>query len=148
MSSLGIASITVAPNVPILLLGRFITGIATGSTCLCLPIYLGEISHPDIRGVTGSLATACYCIGFSISQVLGALTTWRIATGIMIATAVASFVSILFCPESPVWLIRNDRDEEARAALIRFGFSNFALFFVLINNYVFPYFLDFGNKLI
>ena len=71
--------------------------------------------------------------------------TWRIATGIMIATAVASFVSILFCPESPVWLIRNDRDEEARAALIRFGFFKFRAFFVLI---CFLYFLDFGNELI
>lgn len=44
---------------------------------------------------------------------------WRWATGIAAGASVVSLMVVFLCPESPVWLIRKDRDEDARKMLKR-----------------------------
>lgn len=117
--AIGCSAITFAPNFPVLLIGRFLTGIAAGASTVAVPIYVGEISHPGIRGFTGSVIMAAYCFGFAMALTLGAMMPWRWATGIAAATSAVSLVATFFCPESPVWLIRRERDEEARKMLLR-----------------------------
>lgn len=47
---LGSVCMTFCGSVATLLLGRFIAGVAVGSSGPCVSVYVAEIAHPDIRG--------------------------------------------------------------------------------------------------
>ena len=50
---------------------------------------------------------------------LGAVFTWRYALGVCAICPVLTFILLFFCPESPVWLLTKDKDEEAKKVLER-----------------------------
>jgi len=49
----------------------------------------------------------------------GAVFPWRWAVGIVAIAPVSCFVTLLFCPETPVWLLSKGKEEEAKEALTR-----------------------------
>ena len=59
-----------------------------------------------------------YTLLFTIIN-LGALFPWRYAVGIVVVVPVTTFFLLFFCPESPIWLISQGREEEAKNALTR-----------------------------
>ena len=77
--------------------GRLLTGHSAGSNLVSSPIFVSEISHPDIRGTSSVLTMVLYTSGFFVSMLAGAALNWRIATGLFIITGVLSFVLLLFC---------------------------------------------------
>ena len=81
----------------IILSGRLLTGHSGGSHLVSSPIFVSEISHPDIRGTSSALTVVLYTSGFFISMLAGAALHWRLATGLFIITGVLSFVLLLFC---------------------------------------------------
>ena len=80
-----------------IMLGRLLTGHSGGSNLVSSPIFVSEISHPDIRGTSSVLTMVLYTSGFFISMLAGAALHWRLATGLFIITGVLSFVLLLFC---------------------------------------------------
>ena len=48
---------------------------------------------------------------------LGACLPWRYAIGSTVIIPLLCFVILLFCPESPAWLMSKGREGDARAAL-------------------------------
>merc|ERR1719348_1778399 len=114
---LGLISMSVAPNVEVLLLGRFLTGHSGGSHLVSSPIFVSEISHPDMRGATSNLTMILYTSGFFLSMLAGAALPWRIATGVFTITGVLSFLLLLFCKETPTWLLRKRSEKEAFESL-------------------------------
>ena len=54
-----------------MLVGRVITGVACGATTVVVPVYLGEIAPPHLRGVLGTLfQLTCVC-AMLFAQVAG-----------------------------------------------------------------------------
>ena len=51
--------------------GRFVTGMACGATTVVVPMYLGEISPPELRGALGTSFQFTICISMCAAQVLG-----------------------------------------------------------------------------
>ena len=47
----------------IVCLGRLLTGHSAGSHLVSSPIFVSEISHPDIRGATSNLTMILYTSG-------------------------------------------------------------------------------------
>ena len=47
----------------------------------------------------------------------GAFLPWRFSVGITAVAPVFSFFALIFCPESPVWLMTKGRNQEARGSL-------------------------------
>ena len=115
--ALGLLAISLAPNTTFLLLGRFLTGHCSGSNLVSTPIFVSEISHPDLRGTTSMLTMACYTFGFFASMLSGAILPWRVATGVFMVTPLLSALLLIFVHESPTWLLRKGRKEQARDAL-------------------------------
>ena len=77
--------------------GRFLTGHSAGSNLVSSPIFVSEISHPDMRGTTSVMTMVCYTSGFFLSMLAGASLPWRTAAWVFVTTPLLSFSLLLFC---------------------------------------------------
>ncbi|CDK27160.1 unnamed protein product [Kuraishia capsulata CBS 1993] len=115
-----------ASNLKVLCAGEILAGILWGGCVLIAPTYSSEISHNSIRAVL----EAANNIGFVIGQFIGngvmdAMSdrTDRYAYKIPFAvqwiwpTLILAF--IYWAPESPYWLVRKGRIDDARAVLVQ-----------------------------
>ena len=119
----GVLLAAFTPTFPILLVARVIIGLAVGSASMIVPLYIGEIVPPRVRGGLVSLNQLAITIGilssYLIDYGLSDSGNWRLMFGLAAIPAAALFLGMLFQQESPHWLIRQGRDDEARAVLRR-----------------------------
>ncbi|KAF9026628.1 general substrate transporter [Hymenopellis radicata] len=106
--------------------GRLISGLGVGALSAAVPMYQAETAPAQIRGaltatyqlfITFGILVA-YCISIGSREINGA-GSWRTVVGIGLAWPVILSVGILFMPESPRWLGKRGRYEDARIALAR-----------------------------
>ena len=86
--------------------GRLLTGHSAGSNLVSSPIFVSEISHPDMRGTTSVMTMVCYTSGFFLSMLAGASLPWRTAAWVFVTTPLLSFSLLLFCRVS--WDVLSD----------------------------------------
>ena len=77
--------------------GRLLTGHSAGSNLVSSPIFVSEISHPDMRGTTSVMTMVCYTSGFFLSMLAGASLPWRTAAWVFVTTPLLSFGLLLLC---------------------------------------------------
>jgi MFS family permease len=107
--------------------GRFVLGFGVAITSTAGPAYVSEMAHPVYRGVcTGVFNTFWYVGGipgsfvpFATDHIAGSM-SWRIPIWLQMVFAGIVFVCSPFLPETPRWLIANDRHEEALDTMARF----------------------------
>ncbi|KAG6005998.1 hypothetical protein E4U21_007491 [Claviceps maximensis] len=102
--------------------GRCLAGVGVGFLVMIVPVYQGELCHPDIRGRVTSLQQFMLGVGALIASAVGygCFTSisndnsaqWRIPLGLQNIPAVILAALILFFPESPRWLIDHGRLDE------------------------------------
>jgi sugar porter (SP) family MFS transporter len=119
----GVMLAAFTPTFPVLLAARIIIGLAVGSASTTVPLYIGEIVPPRVRGGLVSLnqlaITAGILVSYLIDYGLSDSGNWRLMFGLAAIPAVALFAGMLFQKESPHWLIKRGRDDEARRVLRR-----------------------------
>jgi len=126
----GLASVF-APNFGLLLAARFLTGAAVGGTLPVDYAMMAEFLPSDRRGRWLVMLEAFWAVG----TVVVALAAWAAAsTGlvdawryIFFATAVPALVGFwlrLMVPESPLYLLRKGRTDEARTVVDRMLVAN------------------------
>ncbi|XP_044477023.1 probable inositol transporter 2 [Mangifera indica] len=111
-----------APNPAALITGRVFVGLGVGMASMTSPLYISEASPAKIRGAlvstNGFLITGgqflSYLINLAFTKAPG---TWRWMLGVAGVPALVQFVLMLLLPESPRWLYRKGRQEEAKAIL-------------------------------
>lgn len=90
------------------------------------PVYIAEITPPDIRGRLVSLTDVCINVGIVLGAVAGFLceqiftsddVKWRVMLGIGIIPPIVILLCLRHLPESPRWLLLRRRGIEARAVL-------------------------------
>lgn len=119
-------------SIEMLVLGRFLVGLASGLTTSSLPMYLSEIAPLKLRGSLGVFCavgmTAGVVVGqiFSLQTVFGNERQWHIALSLYLVLVCVCFAPYFLYPESPKWLyaIKGDR-EEAQVQLVRLRGGNF-----------------------
>lgn len=107
--------------------GRVLTGIGCGAITATVPSYIAELSIPSIRGILTGLFEIAYQIGsligfwinYGISQNIPAdsAASWRIPMAVQLIPAVPLFVGCFVLHESPLWLMRKGKREQAHQAL-------------------------------
>jgi sugar porter (SP) family MFS transporter len=117
----GVLLAAFTPTYPVLLVARVIIGLAVGAASMIVPLYIGEVVPPRMRGGLVSLnqlaITAGILVSYLIDYGLSSTGNWRLMFGLAVIPAVALAVGIFFQKESPHWLIRQGREDEARTVL-------------------------------
>jgi sugar porter (SP) family MFS transporter len=112
-----------ARNVTLLIIGRIIIGAAIGVTSAVTPLYIAEMAPPKLRGGLVMMYQLSITIGILIALGIGhALTpsgNWQLMILLAVIPAGAQIAGMAFVPESPRFLLRVGRRDEARAVLIR-----------------------------
>ncbi len=120
------------------ILYRIIGGIGVGAASMLSPLYIAEISPAGIRGkmvtynqlaiVSGMLIVyfANYFIAAQGNEIWNIHTGWRWMFGSETAPAVLFLLLLFFVPESPRWLVKQGRSDEALAVLMRVDGEQYA----------------------
>ncbi|CAK1540404.1 unnamed protein product [Leptosia nina] len=101
-----------APNFPMVLLGRIMSGLGIGLVLAPTQVYVSECCDPEIRGRFGSLPTLSMSLGILISYVAGTWLYWRHLAFLSATFCAGLFVVLIPLPESPVWLETQGLDNE------------------------------------
>ena len=127
-----------APSFQALVIARMIGGLGVGAALIIAPMYIAEMSPPEVRGrlvsfnqfnIVIGISAAFFCnyliltLGQSESALneilqLGAL-NWRWMLGVELLPAVVYFFALKWVPESPRWLVMHGKEDEARVVLER-----------------------------
>jgi SP family general alpha glucoside:H+ symporter-like MFS transporter len=115
-----------ADSLPIMFLGQILCGIPWGVFGTTAPTYASEVCPVVLRGYLGTFINITWIIGQLVSAgilrgVENVDSRW--AYDILFAGQwiwpVPLFIGLWFCPESPWWLIRQNRIEDAKTSLRR-----------------------------
>lgn len=117
---------TAAPDYAVLVAGRTITGVGVGTMALGAPLYISEVSPPQVRGtllVLESLAivmgvVSSYWIAYGC-QYIDSEASFRVPFGLQMVSAGIIGTMIHFFPYSPRWLVLVERDEDALESLAK-----------------------------
>ncbi|RCK55607.1 High-affinity glucose transporter [Candida viswanathii] len=109
-----------------LIIGRIISGVGVGFGSSVATIYGAELAPRKIRGFIGGMfqffVTLGILIMFYISFGLGhidGVASFRIAWGIQIIPGLMLFIGCFFIPESPRWLAKQNKWDEAEYIVSR-----------------------------
>jgi len=109
---------TLAIDMFSIIASRFIIGFASGFSSVLVPIYLGELAPPTLRGMLGTLTQFAMVVGILASDLLAfSLATesrWRLLFSVTVIIALAQLLCAPWLLESPRWLL--NRDPSSRKA--------------------------------
>ncbi|KAF8858395.1 general substrate transporter [Acephala macrosclerotiorum] len=107
-------------------IGRFIVGLSVTLGSVAGPSYVAEVSHPKYRATLTGLYGAFWYVGGILaaaitygSQYIDSTWSWRMPSLLQFLPSILCLAPLPFIPESPRWLMYQDRHEEARAMLIK-----------------------------
>lgn len=122
----GALGCTLAPTTTVMIVARFVLGLAVGGASVTVPVYLAEVSPAERRGalvtrnelmiVTGQL------LAFTSNAIIARIGgesggVWRWMLVIATLPAVVLWFGMLVMPESPRWLASQSRFGEALEVL-------------------------------
>ncbi|KAK9319781.1 general substrate transporter [Lipomyces orientalis] len=103
-------------GIPMLVIGRFVSGLCIGLTSTLVPIYQSEIAPRKIRGRLVSLQHFAIGLGIVIQyfiqygfSYLHTNGVFRIPWAIQTVPAILLFTGLFWMPRSPRWLASKDR---------------------------------------
>ncbi|KAK4494249.1 hypothetical protein PRZ48_014547 [Zasmidium cellare] len=109
-----------------LMIGRFVAGMAVGMLTSTIPLYAAELSEPKYRGLQSGLLQWFLSWGFLVAQWLGyglsftsTSVQWRFPLAFQCVPPIILLSGIWFLQESPRWLMEKDRIEDAHATLCK-----------------------------
>lgn len=108
-----------AKNIAMLYMGRFITGMIAGAYCVLSPLYSNEISQKEIRGILGCFTQMMISIGILSVALVSKYVSIKNFTIFCSSIPIIFAILFFFMPESPVYLLKKQRESEAKEALIK-----------------------------
>jgi sugar porter (SP) family MFS transporter len=117
----GSLACSVAPSAILLAAARVLLGFAVGGATQTVPMYVAEMAPAGIRGRLVLCFQLAIGVGIVISTLVGATekVDWRISIGAAAVPAVVMLLLQLRLPESPRWLVKQGRQDDAEKVLQR-----------------------------
>ncbi|KAJ5966846.1 hypothetical protein N7501_003094 [Penicillium viridicatum] len=122
----GVVLQTISTSIPLFVAGRFFAGLGVGLLSATIPLYQSETAPKWIRGTIVGAYQLAITIGLLLAAIVNNATKdrddtgcYRIPIAVQFAWAIILVVGMLVLPETPRFLIKQDRYEEATKALAR-----------------------------
>ncbi|KAI8298028.1 Quinate permease [Colletotrichum sp. SAR11_59] len=106
--------------------GRVIAGLGIGGMSSVTPVFVAETAPPEVRGrITGLFqeflvlgGSIAYWLNYGVERNMPSTTKqWRIPLGVQLIPAGLLLIGLIPLKESPRWLAKHGRNEEALASL-------------------------------
>lgn len=117
---------SLSPNFEVIVFFRFMLGLAVGGASVTVPAYLAEVSPSDRRGrmvtqnelmiVTGQFLAFVFNAIIAVA-LSGSPHIWRYMLSVATIPAIALFIGIQICPESPRWLVSKGKISDSLTIL-------------------------------
>lgn len=115
-----------APNLPVLFVSKLLLGLSVGLSTATPPLYVTENAPAHLRSTFSSLTNVVIVLGFFCSSLTGygsskieGVWSFKLAFVMTFIVPALYLVGLPFFPESPVYLIKKGREEQARKAILR-----------------------------
>lgn len=113
----------ITPTIAVFNIFRLIGGIGIGLASIVCPMYIAEIAPSSIRGRLVTLNQFAICVGLLSAIIVSYFMSFGLGWRWMFASQAVPVVFFLgglfFIPESPRWLIKKDRKNDAFTVLKR-----------------------------
>jgi sugar porter (SP) family MFS transporter len=110
-----------SPDALSLVLSRIVIGLAVGGSTALVPVYLSEMAPTHIRGSLASLNQLMITIGilvaYIVNYIFAPIDGWRWMLGLAVVPAAIMVIGVAFMPESPRWLVKRNREDDARKVM-------------------------------
>lgn len=122
-----------APNRDFFLVARFAAGAGVGMASMLSPMYISEIAPAAIRGRLVAMNQLTVVLGILITNLINytlrntGAEAWRLMFGFGVLPSGLFLIGAYFLPESPRWLIRNDKEQIAKIILGKIGNDTFVI---------------------
>lgn len=103
------ALILFAQNVNYLYASRVLSGFVAGGIFLMIPLYLKEICIDRVRGTIGSMVVLICNLGILLVYIFGAYCSYKTSPIFVIASTATFVVAFSFFPETPMFLIKQNK---------------------------------------
>lgn len=108
--------------------GRFLLGFGVSFCCVSAPTYVSEMAHPAYRGTLTGLYNCTWYIGsiiaswvsYGCAYINNDNLAWRIPIWCQMITSGLVCIFVFFLPESPRWLMAQDKHEQAAQVLAKY----------------------------
>jgi len=128
LSSCGMA---LSHSLIIFVIMRFAAGIGVGMASMLSPMYIAEVSPPKMRGRNVAINQLTIVLGILITNLVNygladkGADAWRWMFGLGAVPSVLFFLGVLWLPESPRWLLKAGKPEQAKKILGKIGSAAF-----------------------
>lgn len=109
--------IGIATNNYHIYIGRLLAGISCGISYSILPMYIGEISMEKTRGKLGTLFALSINFGVLLMLTIGLFISRFTMSMFALVTPLIFIMTFVWLPESPVYLIRKNNNDNAIKAI-------------------------------
>ncbi|EAA15072.4 AGAP009274-PA [Anopheles gambiae str. PEST] len=106
-----------AKSVETMFFTAFVGGFCCAIVSTVAQVYVSEIASPDIRGFLSAIQKIAGHFGMLISYLLGAYLDWRQLAMLIAMAPIMLFISVIYIPETPSFLVLRGCDEEAHCSL-------------------------------
>ncbi|KAI0376779.1 general substrate transporter [Hypomontagnella monticulosa] len=114
-------------NAGMYVVARLILGFGIPTCIVSASSLIGELAYPKERPVLTSLFNVAYFVGqitaagicFGTNNITTNM-AWKIPSWLQMCPSLLQIAFVLFLPESPRWLVQQDRIEEAYEVLVKY----------------------------
>jgi SP family galactose:H+ symporter-like MFS transporter len=107
----------------VLVVARFVLGLAIGVAAVTAPLYIAESAPLRIRGALVSTYQLAITFGILVSYLTGLAIksdgSWRLMFGLGAVPGILFLIGLTFLPESPRWLVLKGLLDKAHTSLVR-----------------------------
>ncbi|MFP5041446.1 sugar porter family MFS transporter [Parasediminibacterium sp. JCM 36343] len=133
-SIFGLSSLAMAfaANTQLFIVARFFAGVGVGMASMLSPMYIAEIAPAPVRGRMVAINQLTIVLGILITNLVNyslrnsGVNAWRWMFGLGAIPSTLFFLGVLWIPESPRWLLKMGRKNEAEGILQKIGGSDYA----------------------